>query len=137
MFKVVLDTNIYVSALLNRKSSLFNLVNQGVKREYQILISSSIIQEIGRVLRKKFVLNDLEIKAALGFITKRALIVKSDITLNVIKHDPPDNRILECALASKAHLIVSGDSDLLRLKMFEGIPIIRPVDFLRILGEKY
>ena len=50
--------------------------------------------------------------------------------------DPKDNHILACALARKVDMVVSGDKDLLRLKEYEGIPIVRPMDFLRTIGEK-
>ncbi len=46
----------------------------------------------------------------------------------------PDNRILECAVAGKADLIVSGDRGIQRLKVYSNIPIIRPIDALRTLG---
>jgi len=51
-----------------------------------------------------------------------------------ITNDPDDNRILECAVEGQAHLIVSGDRDLRRLKVYQGIPIVTPTDFLRTLG---
>ena len=54
--------------------------------------------------------------------------------LDVIQDDPDDNRILECAVEGKADVIVSGDRTLLRLKSYDGIPIVRPIDFLRTLG---
>jgi predicted nucleic acid-binding protein len=52
----------------------------------------------------------------------------------VIEDDPADDRILACAVAAKADLIVSGDHHLRRLKAFSGIGIISPVDFRRTLG---
>jgi uncharacterized protein len=44
------------------------------------------------------------------------------------------DRILECAVAGNADLIVSGDRHLIEFKSFQGIGIVRPVDFLRTLG---
>jgi predicted nucleic acid-binding protein len=46
----------------------------------------------------------------------------------------PDNHIIACALAGNANLIVSQDLDLLRLKTYDGIGIISPIDFLNTLG---
>jgi predicted nucleic acid-binding protein len=63
-----------------------------------------------------------------------ATVVEPKIALRVIKADPDDDRILECALAGDADLIVSGDHHLTKLKDFEGIGIVRPVDFLRNFG---
>jgi uncharacterized protein len=52
----------------------------------------------------------------------------------VIGDDPDDDRILECALAGKADLVVSGDRHLRKLKSFRGIGIVHPSDFLRTLA---
>jgi len=50
--------------------------------------------------------------------------------VNVIREDEPDNRILECALAAKADVIVTGDQHLLKLKRFPGILVASPREFL-------
>jgi predicted nucleic acid-binding protein len=49
--------------------------------------------------------------------------------VDVVKEDPSDNRILECAAEAKSDYLVTSDKDLLRLRQFEGIPIIRVADF--------
>jgi len=43
--------------------------------------------------------------------------------------------VVACAIAGKADVVVSGDKDLLRLGEYEGIAIVRPVDFLRMIGK--
>lgn len=48
--------------------------------------------------------------------------------------DPDDAHVLACAVAVKADAIVTGDNDLLSLGSFEGIPIIRAADALKLLG---
>jgi predicted nucleic acid-binding protein len=54
--------------------------------------------------------------------------------VNAVKEDPDDNRILECALAAGADMIISGDGHLLRLTAFEGIAILTPREFLSSLS---
>ena len=49
-----------------------------------------------------------------------------------VKEDPPDNRIIECALAGGSEYIVTGDKDLLRRKQFEEIKIVSPSDFIGV-----
>jgi predicted nucleic acid-binding protein len=50
-----------------------------------------------------------------------------------VLEDEPDNRILECAVIAEADLIVTGDHHLLDLREFEGIPLVRLADFLRMI----
>lgn len=45
--------------------------------------------------------------------------------------DPKDNKLLELAVSGKAHCLVTGDSDLLALNPFRGIPILRAAEFLQ------
>lgn len=52
-------------------------------------------------------------------------------TLDVVREDPADNRILECAMASGSEVVVTGDKDLLRLGSYEGIEMVRLADFLQ------
>lgn len=50
----------------------------------------------------------------------------------MIAHDPPDNRVLECAVSAGSDFIVTGDKDLLRLKRYDGIRIVSVAEFLDI-----
>ena len=52
--------------------------------------------------------------------------------LDAVPRDPDDNMALECAIEGKAQYIVTGDKDLLVLKMFRDIQIVRASDFLRV-----
>ncbi len=56
--------------------------------------------------------------------------------VDVVKNDPSDNRILECAIAAKSDYIITGDKHLLRLSRYEGIMIARVSNFLRELEGK-
>lgn len=61
-------------------------------------------------------------------------LVKPTKKLDIVKDDPDDNKILECAIAGKVDYIISNDEHLLKLKEFEGIPIIKPEEFLKLLN---
>jgi putative PIN family toxin of toxin-antitoxin system len=75
-----------------------------------------------------------EIVAQLKRVAKVAKIVNPTQALHVVKADPDDDRIIECAVAGNADFIVSGDHHLTKLKAFRGVGIVRPRDFLRTLG---
>ena len=132
--KVVVDTNVYISLFLYPERPIFQVLQRAGKGQYQLLTSPAIIQELGRVMREDFEVADKERIRLLKQITAVAEIITPTTALTVITDDPPDNRILECALDGKAALIISGDYHLRRLKAYQGIPIIRPTDFLHTLG---
>jgi uncharacterized protein len=134
LLKVVLDTNVYFSAFKGGRGVPFELWLRAVRREYDVLVSPAIIRELADALRTDLKRPEAEIIAQLKLMVRVAKIVEPKITLHVIKADPDDDRIVECAVAGNAHLIVSGDHHLTTLKEFEGIGIVRPADFLRTLG---
>lgn len=105
------------------------------ERRYQLLISPAIITEVAEKLRTKFGWEEARIIRRCKLMAKvgREVVVPRFV-LDVIPEDPDDNRILECAVAGKADVIVTGDRALRRLRSYEGMPIVRPVDFMRTLG---
>ena len=65
-----------------------------------------------------------------------ARTVTPAVQLDIIKEDPPDNRILECAVAAGSDYLVTGDKDLLRLGRYDSIRILTVSEFLRLLLER-
>ena len=131
--KAVLDTNVLISAFTKPSGRVVRLWYAAQERRYELLISPTIVSETTRKLRSKFHWEDVRTLRQAKLMARAGTLVVPRLTLHVVEDDP-DNRILECAVEGKADLIVSGDRVLLRLKSFQGIPIIRPVDFLRTLG---
>jgi len=66
----------------------------------------------------------------LGFLQ----VIQIPKALTAVCRDPEDNMVLECALEGHAQYIVSGDKDLLELKEFRGIRIVRAAEFLSLLA---
>ena len=64
-------------------------------------------------------------------IVSLATIVKPGEKIDMVKEDPDDNIVLECAKAGKVDFIITQDNHLLKLKIFENMPIITPEEFLR------
>jgi putative PIN family toxin of toxin-antitoxin system len=63
-------------------------------------------------------------------------IVVEPTALPQIVRDPDDDHVLACALAARADLIVTGDSDLLTLLNYQDIPIVTPAEALRRLAAQ-
>ena len=133
--RVVLDTNVYISIFTNPKGQPGAIWDHGLSGTYTLLISPAIVAELANVLQEKFHWPDDAITARAKRFARIATIITPHIVRNVIATDPADNHVLACALSGQADLIVSGDRrHLLPLKEYQGISIIRPVDFLRMPG---
>lgn len=131
--KVVLDTNVYFSAFSNRGVP-YQLWQRALHGDYRLFISPPLMRELADVLRNDLTWSEVEIVAQLKLLSRVASVVIPTETLNVVVNDPDDDRILECAVAGKADLIVSGDHHLTKLRSYRDIGIIRPADLLRTLG---
>ncbi len=129
--KVVLDTNVYISAILfGRKPEEIRKLSQEGKIE--LLVSEAIIAEVAEVLRRKFDWESWQISQIINEIRETTTLVIPNQTLSVIKKDEGDNRVLECVVEGKAQYIISGDkSHLLPLKEYQGIKVLSPDQFLR------
>ena len=128
--RVVLDTNVFVSALLfgGKASALVSLWKQG---KIIPLVSAETLKEIIRVLAyPKFDLSEQEIKSIINEdILPYIETVKITRQIHGGSPDAADNIFLACAVNGKAEAIISGDAHLLSLKEFEGVPISRIAEF--------
>src|ERR1043166_3154184 len=130
--RVVLDTNVYISALAYPRRPIAEIWRHALRRRYHLLVAPAIINEVGRILRTLLQWDDARVVAQLRLMVKVAEVVVPTFTLQVIAEDADDDRVLECAVAGRADLIVSGDRHLQKLRHYEHIPIVRPADFLRM-----
>ena len=127
------DTNVYFSAFTHPLGPPFRIWQKAVNRNFVLLVSPAILHEVAHVLRDVLQWQEAEIVAQLKLVAKVAEIISPTIHLRVIAEDPTDDRILECALAGGAELIVSGDRHLRKLKSFRNIGTVQPSDLLRTL----
>lgn len=128
MTRVTLDSNIYLSALVFGGKPM-RLIELAVEGEIEVAISDPIIEEVRGNLLKKFGWSDARAAEAIDTIAAFATHVIPTGVINAVPGDPDDNRILECAIAAGSEVIVSGDSDLLRLGSYSGIRILRVAEF--------
>ena len=129
--RVVLDTNVIVSALIHGKRT-GRIVSLWKNGRIQLLVSRDILKEYYRVFSyPKFQLTEADIRYLVedGFLAYAETVAVSHVEA-VVGLDPSDDKFLACAHYGKAHYLVSGDAHLLGLKEYRHIPIISIGDFL-------
>lgn len=130
LVKVVLDTNIIVSAVGFGGKPQQILV--GVLQEKIKAVTSSILlAELEEVLTKKLPLSKADILLALEEIKNVFIVVQPKKTINAVR-DEEDNRVLEAALEGGCSYIITGDKELLQLGKWKGISILTASQFLGI-----
>ena len=137
MIKIVLDTNVLVSAVISphgKPAQILNMVRTG---DLKLIISSEIINEIKEVFlypqikkRNPFLQTPQQIENFLGDLLKFAEVTPGKCKVNAVS-DVSDNKFLECALEGEANFIISGDKHLKELRVYQGIEIVDPDEFLQ------
>ena len=135
MPKIVLDTNVLISAILfgGKPRSVCELILEG---QYKLGISQSILGEFISVLtRPKFDYPAQWIDVTVSELKAIADIVVPSGSVFAISEDPDDNRIIECAVEYGADYIISGDKHLLKLGEYQGVRILDAASFIELFEE--
>ncbi len=136
MPRLVLDTNVLVSAVHfgGPPEELLLLANQGA---IEFFLSPFILKETSVVLKEKFGWGKERIRLLLDVLEEVATVIEPETDLRVIRNDEADNRILACAVDSKADFLVTGDKrHILPLKRYKDIRITTPRECLDILFKR-
>lgn len=127
--RVVLDTNIFISAILG--GTLADLIQYWLMDKFVIVVSDEIVREYYEVLRRpKFGLKQELVEAVIGYVFRKGEFVTPLNRFEIIVDDPKDNMFLESAIEGDVDWIVSGDKHLLEIKEFRGVRIISGREFL-------
>jgi putative PIN family toxin of toxin-antitoxin system len=127
--RAVFDTNVLVAAFA-AEGICSKILTRGRKKQFHLIACLVILQEFERVLIKKFSATRNEARSALKIVSEamHSIVLPSQSEQGVWR-DPDDDAILACALEARADYLVTGDVDLLELKIFKGIRIVTPRDF--------
>ena len=133
MIRVILDTNVLVSAVLGK--TLAPVLDHWRAGDFVLVVSSDIVREYIAVLRRpKFHLPPEAVDDLSSYLIRQADFVTPVEKLPGATADPKDDRFIEAAVAGRVDFIVSGDHHLLSLNQFRGIPILTARDFLEKLS---
>lgn len=140
--RVVLDTNVIISALLAKESTPAKILFYWQeKKMFDIVVSQAILEEYHRAIqyphiRTRHGLSDDDMKRFVSEFRALAILVESKEEVTIVTQDRDDNKFIACALTGRAELIISGDKDLLDIKSYRDVRIITPAIFLALLMTK-
>lgn len=111
MIRIVLDTNVFISALLKADSDPALILALIFEGHIQLCLSKEILGEYEGVLsRAKFAkLDKASVKKALSIFRSGSLWVVPSTQVDVLKIDPDDNKFLDCVLESQADYLITGN----------------------------
>ncbi len=133
MPKVVLDTNVLISAIVYGGNPRA-ILEAALAGTIELAISPPIMEEFQGVLgRPQFGLTPQFVHSTVAELAALAEWVTPQKHLQLVQEDPSDNLILDCAVAAEAEYLVTGDDHLLKLKACGAVRIVSPQEFVEIL----
>jgi uncharacterized protein len=135
VLRVTADTNVIISGL-NFSGNPRRVLEMAADGAIDLAVSDAILDEVEEVLRRdKFSWPEEEIDKAIRHISHFAKHVEPTQRIDVVKEDPTDNRIIECAAASGSEYLVTGDKHLLKVGQYQGVKIVTPAEFIQIQAQ--
>ena len=135
--KVVLDTNVWVSAILWGGLPA-SIVRAAEDSKVLLIVSEEILQEVSKTLAYPRLREIYEEIAAtreelMEAVLRVGKLVKVGTRLTIIREDPADNKFLECAMDGNADYVVSGDAHLLELEHYQRVRVLSVIRFCELL----
>ena len=133
--RVVIDTNVFVSSFFGGPPR--QVVDLWKRGKITLCVSGDLIDEYVEVLNRlalpSELLQELLELLASGY---NLLFAASVSPLEILKADPDDNMLFECAVALEAKVIVTGDKAVRSIGRYMDIAVMTPADFCkRYSGE--
>ena len=125
--KVLLDTNVLIAGFIT-KGVCSELLEHCLRR-HEVVISEFILDEFKEKLVKKFKYSAQDADSAIRLLRSCVLLVKPIPLSQPVCRDVDDDMVIASAISGNAMCIVTGDKDLLDLKEYQGIPILKPAEF--------
>ena len=138
MIRVVLDTNIIVSATILRKGHSAQVLDLWREEKIELAVSLPILEEMRKVLKQARIIKQQsmaqqDVKALIEGFRESGILTSGRLDLELVGEDPEDDKFIICAVEARADYIVSGDTHLLKLKEYQGIRIVPPREFLMLM----
>ena len=138
MLRVVLDANVYVSALIRPEGPPGQILKRFLREDsFEIVLSLGIVDETVRAFGypkvRKYIHAGVDPELWFEDVILLAQLVAGDYELEGVSVDADDDKYFAAALEGRATMIVTGDPDLLTVKEYRDIRVVTPRVFLDLL----
>jgi putative PIN family toxin of toxin-antitoxin system len=129
--RAVIDTNIFVSSFFGGNPR--KIIDLWRDEKISLCLSKDILNEYIEVLQRVGLKEEIEIQELLSLFAKgfNLLFTTKTPPIRAVKDDPEDDKFIECAVALKAEVIITGDRAIQALREYMGIKILTPQQFLK------
>jgi putative PIN family toxin of toxin-antitoxin system len=139
MRRAVLDTDVIVSGALVPEGHPGQILQAWRDGRFLLILSEDIIEEVKEVLNRPRIrdkyrhLTPATIGRLINLLRRHSVLVPGKLNLAVVTRDPDDDKVIIAAIEGRAEYIVTGDADLIDLKRYQDIRIVRPAEFIKLL----
>jgi putative PIN family toxin of toxin-antitoxin system len=141
MPNAVFDATILVSAFLTKQGVSTQLLTHAVAGAFDLYLSDAIIAETRDVLfhrahlRKRFIYTDQDVEEY-GLLLRASARPVTEVPSLQVSRDPADDYVVATAVAAGVSYVVTRDKDLLTLKTYQAIHMIRPEEFIALVRQQ-
>lgn len=137
MIRAVIDTNLIVSYLLTQSETLSRLIGHWEQGNFAYLVSPALMNELSEVVTRPKLRRHMRGDPAtlVDLVAAEAEWTPGILTLSGVCRDPKDDSFIACAVEGNATYLVTGDADLLDMGAYQGVTMIRAVDFVNMLDS--
>jgi putative PIN family toxin of toxin-antitoxin system len=130
--RVVIDSNVWLSGLVfgGKPGKIIELF---IDEAILVIVSEELISELRRKITQRFPLFIPHLDLLEASLRKDTVMVKLGSQTVTVSRDPDDDKFIETALLGECQYIISGDKDLLAIRSYKNIRIIKPAEFLELI----
>lgn len=134
--RVVLDTNILVSAIRSRRGASFRVIDEIGCGRFEIVVSVPLVVEYEAALleHRPAHVSPRDVAVVLDYVCAEAHEQEIYYLWRPLLRDPKDDMVLEVAVAGRCDGIVTYNVSDFAGAQQSGVRIVKPVDFLRDIG---
>ena len=130
--RVVIDSNVWLSGLVfgGKQGKIIELF---IDKAILVVMSEELISELRRKITQRFPLFIPHLDLLEASLRKDTVMVKLGSQTVTVSRDPDDDKFIETALLGECQYIISGDKDLLVIRSYKNIRVIKPAEFLELI----